>query len=231
MADRRSAAPLDVDTAGNRGIGAGQPANTRSVETPRGIPRVRSEAMAQYQRAQVESASPTRLIVLLYEGAIRFCHIARAAMLRGDLETQNLNLVRAQRIVGELIASLDRKAGGDVAARLSNIYAHVLEELVAANLYDRADKVDHVIHLLTEMRASWVEIDRLASGDGALSDAEPISIGPSTAGSAVGRRTGAPRPGQSAAGRDSAPAAPGRPSAQNGAAAARPAGGPDASPA
>jgi flagellar protein FliS len=143
--------------------------------------------MLQYQRAQVESASPTRLIVLLYEGAIRFCHMARAAMLRGDLETQNLNLVRAQRIVGELIASLDRNAGGEVAARLSNIYAHVLEELVAANLYDRTDKVDHVIALLTEMRASWVEIDRMAAGDCTLSDAAPVPIGPAPSNGQAGR--------------------------------------------
>src|SRR5438552_16056962 len=77
-------------------------------------------ALQQYQRAQVESASPTRLIVLLYEGAIRFCRLAQEAMRKRDLETQNTNLVRTQRIVGELLASLDRGVGGEVASNLSN---------------------------------------------------------------------------------------------------------------
>ncbi len=128
-------------------------------------------ATEQYQRAQVESASPTRLVVLLYDGAIRFCRLAQEAMRKRDLETQNTNLVRAQRIVGELLASLNRGAGGEVATNLSNIYGHILEELVQANLYDKPEKLDHVLALLTEMRASWVEIDRLATGDGPMVDA------------------------------------------------------------
>jgi flagellar protein FliS len=122
-------------------------------------------ATHHYQRAQVESASPTRLIVLLYEGAIRFCSLAQDAMHKGDLETQNVNLIRAQRIVAELLASLNRTAGGEVALNLARIYTHMLAELVRSNLYDDGDAVGNVITLLTEMRASWIEIDRLQSAD------------------------------------------------------------------
>ncbi len=140
-------------------------------------------ALLQYQRAQVESASPTRLVVLLYEGAIRFCRIAQQAMRNQEWETQNTNLVRAQRIVGELLASLNRGGGGDVASNLANIYAHMLAELVEANLYDKPEKLDHVLSLLSEMRASWVEIDRIASCDGQLVDGpiDPANTGGLTA--------------------------------------------------
>jgi len=132
-------------------------------------------ATERYQRAQIESASPTRLVVLLYEGGIRFCRLAQEAMRNGDLETQNTNLIRAQKIVGELLASLNRTKGGELASSLSSIYAHILEELVQANLYDKPEKLDHVISLLSEMRGSWVEIDRLASGEGPLVDApDPV---------------------------------------------------------
>ena len=122
-------------------------------------------ATHQYQRAQVESASPTRLIVLLYEGAIRFCSLAQDAMQRGDLEGQNLNLIRAQRIIGELLACLNRTAGGEVALNLARIYTHLLAELVRANLYDDTEAVRHVISLLTDMRGSCIEIDRQQSGE------------------------------------------------------------------
>ena len=115
-------------------------------------------------------------MVLLYEGAIRFCRLAQEAMRKRDLETQNTNLIRAQRIVGELLASLNRGAGGEVAANLSNIYAHILEELVQANLYDSPEKLHHVLTLLSEMRGSWVEIDRIAACDGQLADA-PMGAG------------------------------------------------------
>jgi flagellar secretion chaperone FliS len=122
--------------------------------------------MQQYQRAQVESASPTRLVVLLYEGAIRFCSLAQAAMRARDLETQNANLIRAQRIVGELLASLNRAEGGEVASNLARIYAHLLEELVKANLYDQEAALEHAIRVLTDMRATWVELDRITSSEG-----------------------------------------------------------------
>jgi flagellar protein FliS len=123
-------------------------------------------AMQQYQRAQVETASPTRLVVLLYEGAIRFCRMAQDAMKQRDLETQNTNLIRAQRIVTELLSSLDRNAGGEVASNLGRIYTHLFEELVKANLYDRPEALDHAIAMLTDMRATWVEIDRMAATEG-----------------------------------------------------------------
>ena len=152
---------------------AGPPMGLSTMPVPNVTPRPRAVtrgAHQQYQRAQVESASPTRLIVMLYEGAIRFCRLAQEAMRQRDLEKQHLNLIRAQRIVGELLASLNRSAGGQLASNLSNIYAHILEELVKANLYDEPENLDHAVSLLCEMRASWAEIDRISSCDGPLVD-------------------------------------------------------------
>ncbi len=122
-------------------------------------------AMLRYQRAQVESASPIGLIVLLYDGAIRFCSLAGGAMRARNIEAQNTNLIKAQRIVGELLGSLNRTGGGEVAVNLSRIYTHLFEQLVRANLYDNTESLDHVIMVLTEMRASWAEIDRTARSD------------------------------------------------------------------
>lgn len=138
---------------------------TRSSTTARQNAAYRG-ATQQYQRAQVETASPTQLIVLLYDGAVRFCRLAQDAMRLRDLETQNTNLIKAQRIVGELLGSLNRDAGGDVASNLSRIYTHLLEELVKANLYDDPETLDHAISVLSDMRASWVEIDRMAARSG-----------------------------------------------------------------
>jgi len=142
---------------------------TGSDAVPSGMPArpnaVFRGATRQYQRTQVETASPTRLVILLYDGAVRFCHLAQDAMRKGDLESQNTNLIKAQRIVSELLSSLNRDAGGEIASNLARIYAHLLEELVKANLYDQPEILDHAISMLNQMRASWVEIERSSTLD------------------------------------------------------------------
>jgi flagellar protein FliS len=118
-------------------------------------------ASLQYQRAQVETASPTRLIIMLYEGAIRFCQLALDAMVKQDLPVQHENLLKAQRIVAELLSSLNREKGGEVAENLARLYTHMLEQLVVANLHDEPEAVKTVQSMLRDLRASWVEVERL----------------------------------------------------------------------
>jgi flagellar protein FliS len=120
----------------------------------------------QYQRAQIETASPTRLVILLYEGAIRFCQLALDAMSKGDLAVQHSSLLRAQRIVAELLSSLNREKGGDVAENLARLYTHMLEQLVLANLHDHTKPVHAVQSMLRDLRASWIEVEQLTNGEG-----------------------------------------------------------------
>ncbi|HZO91644.1 MAG TPA: flagellar export chaperone FliS [Chthonomonadaceae bacterium] len=134
---------------------ANRPATTGPAR--RNVPR---QAHQQYQKALVETASPTRLIVLLYDGAIRFCSLGREAMLARDLEAQSTNLIKAQRILGELMSSLDSKVGGEVAQNLFQLYRYMLEQLVQANLYDQTEPVDEVLAMLRELRDTWQEVDR-----------------------------------------------------------------------
>ncbi len=120
-------------------------------------------ASQQYQKSQVETASPTRLVIMLYEGAIRFCQIALDAMAAHDLPVQHENLLKAQRIVAELLGSLNREKGGEVADNLARLYTHMLEQLVVANLHDEPEAVKLVQSMLRDLWASWVEVERLAS--------------------------------------------------------------------
>ncbi len=118
-------------------------------------------ASQQYQRAQVETASPTRLVIMLYEGAIRFCQLAFDAMAAKDLPVQHENLLKAQRIIAELLGSLNREKGSEVADNLARLYTHMLEQLVVANLHDQPEPVKFVQSMLRDLWASWVEVERL----------------------------------------------------------------------
>lgn len=122
--------------------------------------------IAQYFRNQVETASPTRLVVLLYDGAIRFCTLGLESMCAGDLEKQNTNLIKAQRILGELMGSLNREAGGEVGNNLMRLYLFMMEQLVTANLRDLPGPVTQVIRMLRDLRETWNAIDLMTTVNG-----------------------------------------------------------------
>src|SRR5579871_3825551 len=114
---------------------------------------------AKYRQTQVDTASPTQLVVMLYDGAIRFLSLARQKMGPGDIEARNTLLLKAQRIITHLISSLDLEKGGDVAVNLQRLYTFMLLQIIEANVYDRAAPIDEVVGLLRELRESWVEVD------------------------------------------------------------------------
>lgn len=113
-----------------------------------------------YVRSQVETASQTQLVLMLYDGAIRFLSVGRERMISGKIEEKNRYLVKAQRVISELLSALDREKGGEVASNLHRLYAYMLQRVVEANLHDKPEVIVEVIDLLRELRTSWEEIDR-----------------------------------------------------------------------
>lgn len=109
----------------------------------------------RYLETAVETASPARLIVMLYDGAIRFINEAIYAMQQRDYETQNARLQRAQKILAELISSLDFDKGGEIAENLFRLYTYMYNQLVEANINDDAARLEHVVGLMSEIREAW----------------------------------------------------------------------------
>lgn len=112
----------------------------------------------EYRRNAVLGASPTQLVVMLYDGALRFIEAGRAGMRAGDLSRQNDGLQRAQRIVSELLATLDREAGGEIADNLARLYDFVLDRLMTANIQDAEAPLDAATLTLRELREAWVQV-------------------------------------------------------------------------
>lgn len=106
---------------------------------------------------------------MLYDGAIRFMEAGKYGIENKDLETQNKNLQKAQRIVMELMSCLDMDKGADIAKNLLALYSYVLNELVEANIGDRTEPIDRCIKILSDLRESWVEVERMSR-----TPAEPV---------------------------------------------------------
>lgn len=115
---------------------------------------------AQYQRTAVETASPTKLVVMLYDGAIRFLTKVPAAIETKNYYEQSLYINKTQAIIAHLFGTLDFEKGGKVAQSLSDTYIKMYDLLTAANINDDVERVQKVIYSLRELREAWVEVDR-----------------------------------------------------------------------
>jgi flagellar protein FliS len=112
----------------------------------------------EYQKNAVNGASPLQLVVMLYDGAIKFMDAGKRSMAEGDREKQNYNLQKAQKIVMELMSCLDMNEGKEIAKNLLSLYSYVLNELVMGNMTDDAEAVDRGIKVLSDLRESWRHI-------------------------------------------------------------------------
>lgn len=114
----------------------------------------------EYQKGAVNGASPVQLVIMLYDGALRFMEAGKHAMATRDLEKQNSNLQKAQKILTELMSCLDMQNGGDIAKNLLALYTFAYDQLVQANMKDDPKGIDNSIQMFSQLRESWVEIEK-----------------------------------------------------------------------
>jgi flagellar protein FliS len=112
----------------------------------------------QYRATKVETAGSVDLIVMLYQGAVRFIRVGLEALDRHDYQTVNTNFVKAQNIVVELRGSLNHEDGGDIARQLSSLYEYCYRQLVMANLKKDPAPAREVIGILRDLGTAWQQV-------------------------------------------------------------------------
>ena len=113
-----------------------------------------------YKQTEIETASPGKLLLLLYDGALKRLHRAKDHLLANQLEETHQDLVRVQEILVELMLALDWNVGGDLAPRLHGLYNFMYRRLVDANVKQDPEAIDEVIQLLSTLREGWDEAYR-----------------------------------------------------------------------
>jgi len=107
----------------------------------------------------VESATPHKLVLMLYDGAILAVAQAAAQSKAGNMRAMSESILKADAIISQgLRDSLDVKAGGELAVRLSALYDYMCVRLQYANLKGEKAIFDEVSRLLIELRSAWEEI-------------------------------------------------------------------------
>ncbi len=112
----------------------------------------------EYKKTQIATANQGKLIVMLYDGAIKFLNIAIDNMNPKTYDIVNNNIIKAQDIITELLLSLNMKDGGEISQNLFNLYLYFKKALLEANIKKDAALIQGVIKLLKELRDAWDKI-------------------------------------------------------------------------
>lgn len=115
-----------------------------------------------YQSVAVTTATPGHLVLMLFDGALRFLTTALHGFHKESIAERNEqihnNLIKAQNILMELQASLDLRVGGEFAKTMYGLYGFMLDQLQKANLAKEAAPITTVEGLLGEIRDSWAQM-------------------------------------------------------------------------
>ena len=110
-----------------------------------------------YQNNQIATASREQILIMLYDGAIRFSKQAKLAIENNDQANKGKFIGKTVAIVTEFSNSLNHDVGGDIAANLDALYNFMLNELSRANINNDTGPIDTVCRMLCELRATWAE--------------------------------------------------------------------------
>ena len=111
-----------------------------------------------YQEIAVQTSSPTKLVVMLYEGAIRFLGQSVTAIKSKDIDTKRQSIDRAMAVIQHLQSTLDRDGGGDVAAELDRLYIYITSKVLEGSTKLQTEPIEEAIKLLNVLLSGWEEI-------------------------------------------------------------------------
>jgi flagellar protein FliS len=139
-----------------------------------------NDALNQYRQNEVLSATPLKLVVLLYEGAVESISQARAWLRAGQIAERTRAINRAMTLVNELALSLDRSQGGELSLRLADLYAYVQKRLLEGNFRQTEAPLEEAERLLRTLLEGWQrcaeqETSASASFEPAAAEYQPIS--------------------------------------------------------
>ncbi len=121
-----------------------------------------------YIKQEVEGATKGKLVLLLYDGAIKFMRISMKAMDEKDIPTAHNNIMKAQNILYELMNSLNMEAG-DISKNLMRLYDFMVWQLIEANKEKKKDKVENVVRMMSNLRDAWRDVVQKEEGGAAPS--------------------------------------------------------------
>ena len=124
----------------------------------------------EYRQNEVATSSQGKLIVMMYEGALKFVTLAIEGIDNQDLSKKGLYINKTHDIINELSCALDMKKGGDVAHKLESLYQFILHQLTLANIKSDRKALESIVNVLTTLMEAWKELLDKSKNDNANND-------------------------------------------------------------
>ena len=124
---------------------------------------VNTNAQFTYQATRISTATKEQLLLITYDIGIKACHTAENALLgktnggTPDYDLANREVIRAQEVIRELMVTLNKDRGGEVADKLMQLYEYMYQLLVEANIKKEPDNIRTVYGMLEELKQTWEE--------------------------------------------------------------------------
>lgn len=112
----------------------------------------------KYKRMQVETASQGKLLLMLYQGCIKFLRMAKKNIDLNKKDDASIFINRAQDIIGELMITLNHDEGGEIADNLYSLYDFMNNQLVEASIYRQKEPLEVVEELMLELLDAWQQV-------------------------------------------------------------------------
>lgn len=112
---------------------------------------------AKYKQSSVQSATPEKILLMLYEGAMRFIKQAMIAIDNKDIAGRGMNIGRAFDIILELNNTLNHEKGGEIAKNLEQLYMFITDQLTKSNATGQRKPLEDALKILETLYSGWVE--------------------------------------------------------------------------
>ena len=124
----------------------------------------------QYQTSNINTATPEKLMILLFDGALQFLQKAKTAISDNNLQERAKNIEGARKIIRELMRTIDLENGNDVAKKLFKLYNKMAMNLIKANVQRNAAKIDEVIEDISNIRWGFQKAIEIQNGTTTLEE-------------------------------------------------------------
>lgn len=118
----------------------------------------------QYQTSNVTTATPEKLMIMLFDGALQFLQKAKNAILENNLKERSENIDGARKIIRELMRTIDLENGNDVSKSLFRLYNKMAMNLIKANVHRSVEMVEEVIEDMTNIRWGFQKAIEIQNG-------------------------------------------------------------------
>lgn len=118
----------------------------------------------QYQTNNINTATPEKLMIMLFDGAIQFLQKAKTAIEEKNFKERSLNIEMARKIIRELMRTIDLENGNDVSKSLFKLYNKMAMKLIKANVSKNASLIDEVVEDLMNIRWGFQKAIDIQSG-------------------------------------------------------------------